>query len=757
MKPRPAANPRLFFNRHLSWLQFNRRVLEEALDTHNPLLERVKFLAITASNLDEFVEVRVAGLLQQAEQGQGVAGPDGLAPRDVLSQLSSAIHQFVKDQYACWRDRLVPALTSESIRVRCFRDLKPEARRAVENFYSDRVEPLLTPVTVDPAHPFPRVLNKALCMAFLLRRRRQSSQIYLGVVTVPRALPRLFRVPSANDSIEYIFLHDVVHAYAERLYHGYQILSAAPFRVTRNSNLYLREEESRSILDSVDAQLHRRRKGAAVRLEIEAGANPEIVERLRSNFALAPWQVFQVLGPINLSRLFNLYDQTPRPDLKFRPFAPRELTLQPETPALFHLLRERDVLLHHPYDSYSTVVRFIESAAHDPDVLSIKQTLYRTSEDSPIVRALMEAAAKKEVTVVVELKARFDEASNIRWARSLQEAGVQVYHGLVGLKTHCKLALLVRRDPDGQVRRYAHLGTGNYNPSTARFYTDLSLLTSDPEITEAVHYVFNYLTAYSERSDYGPLSVAPLNLGKNCVSLIEREARHARARRPALIVAKVNSLLDKEIIEALYRASQAGVHVELIVRGACALRPGLRGISSRIRVRSLVGRFLEHSRSFVFGNGGNPEVYLGSADWMPRNLYERVEVIFRLKDPALCQKVCAELLLPYFADTEKTRFLLPNGAYARSLKPGNREWPVNGNRFNVQEFFVSAAAEYDPAVPLSQSQFEYLQPSPVFEILSRNWLAEGDPHSETSPGAAEQAQSEPFGTRTGPENTGKHG
>ena len=436
------------------------------------------------------------------------------------------------------------------------------------------MEPLLTPVTVDPAHPFPRVLNKALCLAFLLRRRRKSSQIYLGVVTVPRALPRLLRLPSEEGRRSNShFLHDIVHAYAGRLYHGYQILSAAPFRVTRNSNLYLREEESRSILDSVDTQLHRRRKGAAVRLEIEAGADPEIIERLRSNFGLADWQVFQVHGPINLSRLFNLYEQTPRADLKFRPFVPRELAVKPGAPALFELLRQRDVLLHHPYDSYSAVVRFIESAAQDPDVLSIKQTLYRTSEDSPIVRALMEAAAKKEVTVVVELKARFDEASNIRWARSLQEAGVQVYYGLVGLKTHCKLALLVRRDPDGKTRRYAHLGTGNYNPSTARFYTDLSLLTQDTKITEAVHYVFNYLTAYSEQPQYGPLSVAPLNLGKNCVSLIDREAKHARAGRPAAIIAKVNSLLDKKIIQALYRASQAGVEIELIVRGALRAAP----------------------------------------------------------------------------------------------------------------------------------------------------------------------------------------
>ena len=721
MRRASPDNPRLFFNRQLSWMQFNRRVLEEALDTRNPLLERIKFLAITASNLDEFVEVRVAGLLQQAEQGQGVPGPDGLLPREVLTQLSSAMHDFVKDQYDCWRDKLLPAMADESIRVRSFQQLRPEAHRAVERFYLDRVEPLVTPVTVDPAHPFPRVLNKALGMAFLLERRRGDSQIFLGVATVPRALPRVFRLPSPENAVEYIFIHDIVEAYAERLYHGYKILASAPFRVTRNSNLYLREEESRSILDSVDSQLHRRRKGAAVRLEIEAGADLEIIERLRSNFRLAAWQVFQVNGPVNLSRMFNLYDQTPRPDLKFTPFVPKEPPIPREPPALFQLLRERDLLLHHPYDSYSTVVRFIESAAHDPDVLSIKQTLYRTSEDSPIARALMEAAAKKEVTVVVELKARFDEASNIRWARSLQEAGVQVYHGLVGLKTHCKLALLVRRDPDGKVRRYAHLGTGNYNPSTARFYTDLSLLTRDPQITEAVHYVFNFLTAYSERAHYGPLSVAPLNLGRNCVSLIEREAAHAKAGRPALIVAKVNSLLDKNIINALYRASQAGVHVELIVRGACGLRPHVRGVSSRINVRSVVGRFLEHSRIFVFGNGGQTQVYLGSADWMPRNLYERVEVIFRLKDPALCQKVCSEILLPYFADTDKARFLLASGEYARTPSVGLRA-PTNGTRFNVQEFFMDVAENREESNgKLPANILERLRNSPVYEVLSAGW------------------------------------
>jgi polyphosphate kinase len=706
-----VADPQHFINRHFSWLQFNERVLEEARDQANPVLERVKFLAITASNLDEFVEVRVAGILQQVEHGNREPGPDGRIPEDVLTELSAKIHGFVKSQYDCWQDELVPALTPESIRVLSLAQLRPAVREYIENFYTKGVEPLLTPVTVDPAHPFPHVLNKALCLAFLLKRKGRNSHTYLGVVTVPRALPRLVLLPSTEGAVEYVFLHDIVHAFADRLYHGYEILSAAPFRVTRNSNLYLEEEESRSILDSVDTQLHRRRKGAAVRLEIEAGANQEIIDRLQANFHLAPWQVFSVRGPVNLSRLFHMYDQTPRPDLKFTPFAPRELALKPGANSLFELIRKRDFLLHHPYDSYSAVVRFIESAAQDPDVLSIKQTLYRTSENSPIVRALIDAAAKKEVAVVVELKARFDEASNIRWARNLQEAGVQVYYGVVGLKTHCKLALVARRESNGQIRRYAHLGTGNYNPSTARFYTDLSLLTTDTQITSAVHHVFNYLTAYSERPTYRPLFVAPLNLGRSCLSLIERETAHARAGRPAFIVAKVNALLDEKIIQALYRASQAGVQIELIVRGACALRPGVRGLSSRIRVRSVIGRFLEHSRIFVFGNGGKSEVYLGSADWMHRNIYERVEVMFHIRDAALCSQIFSEVVEPYLADTQKTRFLLPSGEYVHARDARHLLQTRNGFHFNAQEFLIGIAEgrEEFSSVPSARSPLKLSQ------------------------------------------------
>src|SRR5579862_5572399 len=441
-------NPQYFLNRDTSWLAFNRRVLEEAEDEGNPLLERLKFLSISASNLDEFFEVRVAAMMQQIEDGFNEAGPDGLTlteKRDTLNQLT---HEFVDDQYDCWNARLRPALAGQGIRVLGIDELDSEALAFVDAYCERELDPLLTPVTVDPAHPFPRVINKAQCVALLLRRRRRSSLTYTGVVTVPRALPRLVRLPSSG-TIDYIFLADLVVYHAARMYKGYDIVSSAAFRVTRNSNLYLQEEESRNLLESVRAELHNRRKGDAVRMEIESTADPEIIERLGTVFELDRWQIFPVAGPVNLSRLLNVYDEAARPDLKFRPFVPRELRLTAKSRDLFEELRRHDVMLHHPFDSYDAVVSFIQSAVEDERVLSIKQTLYRTNEHSLIVPSLMAAAAHKEVTAVVELKARFDEASNIRWARDLEDAGVQVFHGLVGLKTHCKLSLLVRRDPDG--------------------------------------------------------------------------------------------------------------------------------------------------------------------------------------------------------------------------------------------------------------------------------------------------------------------
>lgn len=680
--------PRFYLNRHLEWLEFNRRVLEEARDIGNPLLERVKFLAITANNLDEFVEVRVASFLQRIEHGAREISPDGLTAEQELEKVSAAMQVLVRDQYKCWNEELLPALAKEGIRVLPVSQLRREAAEAAKTFFERRVSPMLTPVTVDPSHPFPHVLNKALCIAFLLRRRRQrNGKPYFGVVTVPRALPRFLRVAVENGGVHYVPLQEIVSAYSARLYRGYEILASAPFRITRNSNLYLEEEEARSLLDAVDSQVSQRRKGDAVRLEIDASAHPDIVDRLISMFELDESLVFRAQGPVNLQRLFHLYEETPRPDLKFTPFAPKQVHLGHDADSMFEAIRRQDYLLHHPYESYDAVVNFLHTAANDPRVLSIKQTLYRTNSDSPVAMALLEAAGKKEVTVVVELKASFDEATNIRWARSLEDAGVQVFHGLVGLKTHAKLALIVRNDPDGKIRRYAHLGTGNYNPSTARFYSDLSLLTNDEATTSAVHHVFNFLTAYAEQPSYKPLLLAPRDLAKTCLALIDREARHARRKRPARIIAKVNAVIDPPIIEALYRASRAGVEIDLIVRGQCTLVPGLRGVSSRIRVRSIVGRFLEHSRIFYFENGGKPDVYLGSADWMPRNLYERVEVLFPVKDSQNCARVCNEILSSYLADTRKARLLGPNGVYSRP-----RAGP-NGHGFSAQEHFMRLAGE----------------------------------------------------------------
>jgi polyphosphate kinase len=674
-----------FIGRDASWLDFNSRVLEEACDPTNPLLERVKFLAITASNLDEFVEIRVASLLQLIEDGLTERGSEGPTAEEISKNIAAQMHELVRAQYRIWNKQLLPALKDAGIRLLTWAEMSEDAREYASRFYQSEVDPLLTPITIDPSHPFPRVLNKALCLALLLRRKRKPvTGNILGVVTVPRALPRLVPLPSAPGKADYIFLHTLIEQHAAAMYRGYDILSGAAFRVTRNSNLYMQEEEARSVLESVRTELHNRRKGDAVRLEIECEADPEIIHRLQSNFELDEAQVFRTEGPVNLSRLMTLYSGTPRPDLKYPPFAARELKLSKGSNDLFDELRRHDVLLHHPYDSYDTVEQFIEAGAKDPGVVSMKQTLYRTSENSSIFQALLEAAQTKEVTVVVELMARFDEASNIRWARNLEDAGVQVFHGLVGLKTHAKLALLVRRDSDGVTRRYAHLGTGNYNPITARFYTDISLLTADPQMTSAVHAVFNYLTAHAETEDYSPLMVAPLHLAAQTIALIDRETSHARAGRPARIIAKMNSLLEPTVIEALYQASQAGVQIDCIVRGMCALRPGVPGLSENIRVRSVVGRLLEHSRIFCFENGGDEQIFCGSADWMARNLFERCEVVFPVYQADLRERLRSEILAAYLADSTKAWLLQPDGRYIHAK-------PRGASAFSAQDFLIRVA------------------------------------------------------------------
>jgi polyphosphate kinase len=629
-----------------------------------------------------------------------------LRPDESLAQLTVEIHSFVDTQYRCWNEHLLPELRKQGVRLLEWDELNEEARAFAQSYFQREVDPLLTPIAIDPSHPFPRVLNKALCLALLLRRKRKSSgpQV-LGVVTVPRALSRFVRLPSA-DGYDYLLLQDLIAQNLSGMYRGYEVLAHTAFRVTRNSNLYFEEEEARSLLETIRVELHNRRKGDAVRLEIESGADPEIVERLRVNFELDDNQVFRGDGPVNLSRLMFLYNDVRRPELKFPPFTPKPLHLSRKSADIFDELRHRDILLHHPYDSYDPVVEFIEQGAQDPAVVTMKQTLYRTSEDSPVFKAMIEAAATKEATLVVELMARFDEASNIHWARSMEDAGVQVFHGVVGLKTHCKLAMLVRRDEDGVTRRYCHLGTGNYNPVTARFYTDLSLLTCDPQITERVHMVFNYLTAHAEIDDYRPLLVAPLTMAESFLGLIRREIDHANAGRPAHIVAKMNALLEPSVIEALYQASEAGVEIDLIIRGLCILRPGLPGLSERIRVRSIVGRFLEHSRIFHFANGGDDEIYLGSADWMPRNLFERCEVVFPVRDAAAKARIHDEILPSYLADTVKARIQQPYGTYLRASKI-DKDAPA----FSSQDFLMQLAegkVDLD-AIPKPSTKSDSLQ------------------------------------------------
>jgi len=684
-----------FINRDESWLLFNRRVLEEAEDATNPLLERVKFLAITASNLDEFVEIRVSGVLQRLEEGLGLpqrADEGGLTQDERLERLREWLHLFATDQAECWNRRLVPALSQAGIRIVQWKQLRAQDRAFAARFFQEQVDPLLTPVTLDPSHPFPRVLNKALCLALLLRHKRRvkagAGPKVLGVVTIPRSLPPLVALPEREGARGFLLLEDLIDAHIESMFRGYRILSRAAFRVTRNSNLYMQEEESRSLLEVVAEELHNRRKGDVVRMEIDAGADEEIVERLSENFELEPWQVFRTYAPVNLSRMMALYGGVKNPALKFVEFHGRRLRLE-RNRNIFAELRAGDLLLHHPFDSYNTVEEFIEAAAADPQVISIKQTLYRTSADSSIFTSLKEAAQSKDVTVVVELMARFDEASNIRWSRELEDAGVQVFHGIYGFKTHCKLALVVRKDSDGVVRSYAHLGTGNYNPVTARFYTDISLLTARPELTEAVLRVFRYLTADWEAGHeaYRPLLLAPVTLADDILALIAREAEHAKAGRKARIIAKMNGLLDGPTMEALYAASQAGVEIDLIVRGMCALRAGVPGLSENIRVRSIIGRYLEHSRIFWFANDDSEEVYCGSADWMPRNLYERCEVVFPVVDEAAKRRLRDEILETYLRDDVKARLLGPDGLYKRAAHAGTRQG------LSAQDWMMQLAAK----------------------------------------------------------------
>jgi polyphosphate kinase len=659
------AHPDWFLNRELSWLAFNRRVLEEAQDAGNPLLERVKFLSIVDSNLSEFFEIRVAGLKQQAEAGITAPDPDGMTPAEALAEVSRVAREQVRDLYACWNDALRPSLEKEGIVFPHPERLPAEQQAWLREHFHREIFPILTPIALDPAHPFPFVASGSLNIAALLDTDDPEEPVRLAVVQVPRVIARVFRVPGGEPGQRtYVFLADVIRWQLPELFAGATILDHTAFRVTRNSNLYVDEEEVENLLTAIEQELRRRKRGDPVRLEVRTPVGERLRQELLEVLDLEARDLYECDGPVNISRLIQLVEFETDARLGAKRFvAPTHPALREPT-KLFPTLRAGDVLLHHPFDSFDSVVDFLEQAAQDPRVLAIKQTLYRTSEDSPIARALLQAAERgKQVTALVEIKARFDEEKNIRWARRMEEAGVQIVYGLVGLKTHCKLMLVVRREEDG-IRRYAHIGTGNYNSVTGRQYTDFGLFTADPEVTAEVASVFNLLTSLSSRERWNHLMVAPFTLSTGLLERIEREIENARAGRPASIVAKLNAIQDEELVGALYAASRAGVEVDLIVRGICCLKPGVPGLSERIRVRSIVDRFLEHTRVVRFENAGRPEFWIGSADWMPRNLRGRVEVMCRIRSEAIAQRL-QEILDVYLHDDVKARVLGPDGVYRR--------------------------------------------------------------------------------------------
>ena len=688
-EPTPQSARMAYFNRELSWLAFDRRVLEQAQKESNPLLERVKFLAIFSSNLDEFFEIRVAGLIEQVDSNVTEPSIDGLGPREQLRRIHSVVASLLDDQHRCWDGQLMPALAAADIHFKTADELSQSELNWVKTYFREQVYPVLTPLAVDQSHPFPQLGNKTLNVVVSLDNPDLPDLVgFMAILPVPRILPRLVGIePSRHGPQRYIFLSEIIKLCASELFPGYRIHGAHAFRVTRNSDLYIDEEEAENLLKKIEEELRNLRRGAAVRLEIEEGVDDRTFAALCDHLGLSHEYVFRLPGPLNLMRLMSLYDLIDRPDLKFPAFTPALPPVLQAPERIFDVIREQDLLLHHPYESFTPVIDFVEQAARDPQVFALKQTLYRTSGDSPIVRALIEASQNgKQVTALVELKARFDEANNIQWARQLEEAGVHVVYGVVGLKIHCKCSLVVRREAKG-LRHYVHLGTGNYNPRTARSYTDLSFFTCRNHITAEVASLFNSLTGFSRSPSFHHLLVAPYNLHTRIQELIGREAEHARAGQPARILAKMNSLVDGSTIENLYAASRAGVRIDLIVRGTCCLVPGIHGLSENIRVRGTVGRYLEHARAFYFENhGGDSLVLAGSADWMSRNFFRRAEVLFPIEAPELRRRLLDDLFPMEFQDNENARELHANGAY---LPVARRDGEPS---FSAQDYFMAAAA-----------------------------------------------------------------
>jgi len=666
MNDTDLQTPHLYINRELSFLEFNQRVLEQAKDTSIPLLERVRFLCISCANLDEFFEIRVASLKELLEAGAVQGGPDGLPVPEQLKAIRARAVRLVDEQYQLLNDVLMPELAQKGV-VFVSPEMWTEAQAAwLADYFSREVEPVLSPLALDPARPFPKILNKSLNFAVVVEGEdgfgRNSG---LAVVQAPRSLPRLIRLPDELGSRNFVFLGTIVEAFVSKLFAGMHMRGCYQFRVTRNSDLFVEQEEVDDLLRAVEGELASRRFGDAVRLETAHDCPDEILTYLLGQFGLTGDDLYKVSGQVNLNRLMAVYDLVDRTELKYAPFAPSVPERLRMGSDLFTTLRAGDVLLHHPFQGFGPVTDFIKQAASDPQVLAIKQTLYRAGSDSTIVDALAEAAqAGKDVTVIIELRARFDEEANIDIATKLQEAGAHVMYGVFGFKTHAKLVMVVRREEKG-LRRYCHMGTGNYHAKTARLYTDYGLLTADESIGEDIHEIFLQLTGLTRVPRLRKLLHAPFSLHQTLLANIERESAHASAGRPARIIAKLNALTEPTIIQALYRASRAGVHIDLIVRGLCCLRPGVPGVSDRIKVRSIIGRFLEHSRVYYFENAGAREIYCGSADWMDRNLFRRIEVAFPVEAPELQSRIAEDLKL-YLADDTQAWVLDSSGHYARA-------------------------------------------------------------------------------------------
>jgi polyphosphate kinase len=659
-----------YINRELSLLEFNERVLAQALDERIPLLERLKFLCISSSNLDEFFEIRVAGLKQRLELGSDQPGPDGMSINEQLHAIHEVAHRLIDAQYACLNDVLLPALRHQGIELLARSTWDEATTSWLEHYFEREIEPVLSPLGLDPARPFPRIQNKSL--NFIVRLAGQDAfgrDTGLAVVQAPRSLPRVVALPEEDGRKRFVLLTGIVQQFVSKLFAGMDVLGCYQFRVTRNSDLFVDDEEVDDLRRALEGELAHRRYGAAVRLEVARDCPPDLDAFLMRQFTLSDVDFYEATGPVNLNRLAALYDLVQRPDLKYPIFTPGLPRRVAGSSDLFAVIRQKDVLLHHPFHSFGPVMDFLRAAAADPRVLAIKQTLYRTGDESPIVEALVAAAhSGKDVTVIVELRARFDEEANIELSNRLQEAGAHVMYGVVGYKTHAKMSMVVRREADG-LRRYCHLGTGNYHPRTARGYTDYSLFTCDPEIGQDVHELFLQLTSLTQTPRLTKLLQSPFGMHEAIVGKIHREAEHAMGGRPGRIIAKMNSLVDPQVIEALYRASRAGVQIDLIIRGLCALRPGIPGVSENIRVRSIVGRFLEHSRVTYFENAGAGELYLASADWMERNFFRRVEIAFPVREQTHRDRILRDLN-SYLTDNCQAWTLERTGRYQRCERHG---------------------------------------------------------------------------------------